>query len=55
MASLKHRLESSLDGTLGEISYIFSYVLYGPIEAVTVEMQVMGLKLCVLLIFYIGG
>ena len=33
--SLEHRLESSLDGTLGEISYIFSYVFYGSIEAIT--------------------
>ena len=35
MASLKHRLESSLDGTSGEISYVFSYVFYGSIKAVT--------------------
>ena len=34
MASLEHRLESSLDGTLGEISYIFSYVFYSSIKAV---------------------
>ena len=36
MTSLEHRLESSLDGTLGEISYVFSFVFYGFIEA-TIE------------------
>ena len=35
MASLEHRLESSLDGTLGEISYVFSYIFYGSIKAIT--------------------
>ena len=35
MASLEHRLESSLDGTLGEISYVFSYVFYSSIKAIT--------------------
>ena len=34
MASLKHRLEGSLDGTLGEIFYIFSFVFYGFIKAI---------------------
>ena len=33
--SLEHRLESSLDGTSGEISYIFSYVFYSSIKAIT--------------------
>jgi len=34
-ASSKHRLEGSLDGTLGEISYIFSYMFYSSIKAIT--------------------
>src|ERR1700721_912258 len=33
--SLEHYLESSLDGTSEEISYIFSFVFYGSIEAIT--------------------
>ena len=33
--SLEHRSEGSLDGTLGEISYIFSYVFYGSIKVIT--------------------
>src|SRR6266571_9383497 len=32
--SLEHRLEGSLDGTSGEISYVF-FVFYGSIEATT--------------------
>ena len=35
MTSLEHRLESSLDGTSGEISYVFSFVFYGSVEAIT--------------------
>ena len=35
MASLEYHLEGSLDGTLGRISYIFSYVLYSSIKAIT--------------------
>ena len=35
MASLEYRLEGSLDGTLGRISYVFSYVFYGSIKAIT--------------------
>ena len=35
MARLEHRLESSLDSTLGEISYISSYFSYGSIKAIT--------------------
>ena len=35
MTSLEHRLENSLDGTLGEISYVFPYVFYGSIKAIT--------------------
>ena len=35
MASLEHRLEISLDGTLGEISYISSYFFYGSIKVIT--------------------
>ena len=35
VTSLEHRSEGSLDGTLGEISYVFSYVFYGSIEAIT--------------------
>ena len=33
--SLEHRSEGSLDGTSGEISYVFSYVFYSSIEAIT--------------------
>jgi len=35
MASLGHCLEGSLDGTLGEISYVFSFIFYGSIKAIT--------------------
>ena len=35
MTSLGHRLESSLDGTLEEISYVFSYMFCGSIKAIT--------------------
>jgi hypothetical protein len=35
MTSLEHYLEGSLDGTLGEISYVFSYVFYGSIKTIT--------------------
>ena len=35
ITSLEHRLEGSLDGTSGEISYIFSYVFYGSIKTIT--------------------
>jgi hypothetical protein len=35
MASLEHRLEGSPEGTLGGISYIFSYMFYGSIKAIT--------------------
>ena len=35
MISLEHYLKSSLDGTLGEISYVFPYFFYGSIEAIT--------------------
>jgi len=35
MASLGHCLEGSLDGTSGEISYVFSFVFYGSIKAIT--------------------
>ena len=35
MTSLKYRLESSLDGTSGGISYIFSFVFYGSIKVIT--------------------
>jgi len=35
MASLGHRLEGSPEGTLGGISYVFSYVFYGFIKAIT--------------------
>jgi len=34
MTSLKHRLKSSLDGTLGEIFYVFSFVFYSYIKAI---------------------
>ena len=34
-ASLEHRLEGSLDGTSGEISYIFSFMFYSFIEVIT--------------------
>ena len=33
--SLEHRSEGSLDGTSGEISYIFSYVFYSSIKTIT--------------------
>src|ERR1700679_3283903 len=33
--SLEHRSEGSLDGTSGEISYVFSYVFYGSIKTIT--------------------
>src|SRR6266699_849324 len=33
MTSLEHHLEGSLDGTSGEISYVFSFVFYGSIDA----------------------
>ena len=35
MASLEHRLEGNPEGTLGGISYIFSYVFYGSIKTIT--------------------
>jgi len=35
MASLGHRLEGSLDGTSGEIFYVFSFMFYGFIKAIT--------------------
>src|SRR6266702_5433902 len=35
MTSLEHHLEGSLDSTSGEISYVFSFVFYGSIEATT--------------------
>src|SRR6266702_8136797 len=35
MTSLEHHLDGSLDGTSGEISYVFSFVFYGSIEAIT--------------------
>jgi hypothetical protein len=35
ITSLEYRLEGSLDGTSGEISYIFSYVFYGSIKTIT--------------------
>ena len=35
MASLEYRLEGSLDSTLGRIYYIFSYMFYGSIKAIT--------------------
>ena len=33
-ASLEHCLESSLDSTLGEISYIFSFIFYNSIKVI---------------------
>ena len=35
MASLEYHIEGSLDGILGKISYIFSFVFYGFIKAIT--------------------
>ena len=35
MASLEYYLEGNLEGTLGGISYIFSYPFYGSIKAIT--------------------
>ena len=35
MASLEHRLKGNLEGTSGGISYVFSYVFYGSIKAIT--------------------
>ena len=35
VTSLEHCSEGSLDGTLGEISYIFSYIFYSSIKAIT--------------------
>ena len=35
MASLEYYLEGNLEGTLGGISYIFSFVFYGSIKAIT--------------------
>jgi len=32
---LGHRLEGSLNGTSGEISYVFSFAFYGSIKAIT--------------------
>ena len=34
MASLEYYLEGSPKGTLGGISYIFSYIFYGSIKAI---------------------
>ena len=34
ITSLKYYLEGSLDGTSGEISYIFSYIFYNSIKAI---------------------
>ena len=34
MASLEYYLEGSLDGTLGRISYIFSFMFYSSIKAI---------------------
>ena len=34
MASFEYRLEGSLDGTSGRISYVFSYVFYSSIKAI---------------------
>ena len=34
-ASLEYHLESNPEGTLGGISYVFSFVFYGSIEALT--------------------
>ena len=35
ITSLEYCLEGSLDGTSGEISYVFFYVFYGSIKAIT--------------------
>ena len=35
MASLEYYLEGSLDGTLGRISYVFSYIFYSSIKVIT--------------------
>ena len=35
MASLKYCLEGNLEGTLGGVSYVFSYIFYGSIKAIT--------------------
>ena len=35
MASLEHCLEGNPEGTLGGISYVFPYVFYGSIKAIT--------------------
>ena len=35
MTSLKHYLEDSLNGTLGEISYVFSFMFYSFIKVIT--------------------
>jgi hypothetical protein len=35
MASLEHRLKGNLEGTLGGIFYVFSYVFYGSIKVIT--------------------
>jgi len=35
MASLEHHLEGNLEGTSGGIFYVFSFVFYGSIEAIT--------------------
>ena len=35
ITSLEYYLEGSLDGTSGEISYIFSYVFYSSIKIIT--------------------
>ena len=35
MDSLEHYLEGSTEGILGGISYIFSYVFYSSIKAIT--------------------
>ena len=34
-ASLEHHLESNLEGTSGGVSYVFSFVFCGSIEAIT--------------------
>ena len=34
MASLEYRLESNLEGILGGISYIFSFVFYSSIKVI---------------------
>jgi hypothetical protein len=35
MASLGYYLEGSLEGTLRGISYVFSFIFYGSIKAIT--------------------